>query len=134
MIYMKKYLYIFILAIVTSSFHYTIYDMNRGELKIPRKDTYQVEYMADIPAGTTAVITYRGENNVKYIEQSYKGKLDKVVTLPSGQNVKFTVDVKLPKTTPASNLTTFVKVDGEIISEQIQTGKDVKYRFEFKLP
>jgi hypothetical protein len=43
--------------------------------------------MADVPAGTTAVITYRGENNVKYIEQSYKGKLDKVVTLPSGQNV-----------------------------------------------
>lgn len=131
---MKKYLYLFILAIVTSSCHYTIYDMNRGELKIPRKDTYQVEYMADVPAGTTATITYRGERNVKYIEQSYKGKLDKVVTLPSGQNVKFTIDVKLPKTTPASKLTTFVKVDGEIISEQIQTGKDVKYSFEFKLP
>jgi len=131
---MKKYLYLFLLAIVTSSCTYTIYDMNRGELKIPHKDSYQVQYMADIPAGTTATITYRGENNVKYIEEAYKGKLDKVFTLPSGQDVKFTVDVKLPKTTPASKLSTFIKVDGEIVSEQIQTGKNVKYRFEFKLP
>lgn len=131
---MKKILYLFLLTIIASSCSYTVYDMSRGELKIARKDTYKVEYMADVPAGTTATITYRGENNVKYIEEAYQGKLDKVVTLPSGQNVKFTVDVKLPKTTPASKLTTFVKVDGEIISEQIQTGKNVKYRFEFKLP
>jgi hypothetical protein len=131
---MKKYLYLFLLAIVTSGCNYTIYDMNRGDLKMAKKDTYQVEYMADIPEGITATITYRGENNVKYIEESHKGKLDKVVTLPSGQKCSFTVDVKLPKTTPKSSLHTFVKVDGETIVEENQSGKNVKFRIGFILP
>jgi hypothetical protein len=131
---MKKILYLFILAIVSSSCNYTIYDMNRGDLKMAKKATYQVEYMTDVPEGTTATITYRGENNVKYIEQSYKGKLDKVVTLPSGQKCIFTVNVKLPKTTPKSSLHTLVKVDGETIVEENQSGKNVKFSIGFTLP
>lgn len=131
---MKKYLYLFIFVIVASSCNYTIYDMGRGELKMAKKATYQVEYMTDVPEGTTATITYRGENNVKYIEESHKGKLDKVITIPSGQKCEFTVDVKLPKTTPASSLHTYVKVDGETITEENQSGRNVKFRFWFTLP
>ena len=131
---MKKLLYLTLIALIVSSCSYTVYDMNRGPLKITPKTTYLVEYMTDIPAGTTATITYINKGNVKYIEQKYTGKFDKTIELPSGQNIKFTVDVKLPKTTPASRLSTFIKVDGEIVSEQIQTGKNVKYRFAFKLP
>ncbi|GGH20166.1 hypothetical protein [Mucilaginibacter phyllosphaerae] len=131
---MKKLIYLLLISVVAAGCSYTTYNMNRGALKIPQKPTYQVEYMADIPAGTAATITYINKGNVKYIEQKYTGKFNKIIELPSGQDVKFTVDVSLPKTTPASRLATFVKVDGEIVSEQIQTGKNVKYRFEFKLP
>jgi hypothetical protein len=131
---MKKNIYLFLITLIASSCSYTVYDKSKGELKIAKKSTYKVEYITEIPAGTAANITYRGENNVKYIEQHYKGKMDKVVTLPSGQDVKFTIDVKLPKTTPASQLVTTIKVDGEVVDSQTQTGKKVLYRFEFKLP
>jgi chromosomal replication initiation ATPase DnaA len=133
-LFMKKYFYLFILAFVASSCSYTVYDMNRGKLDITKKETYQVEYITDIPAGTTATITYQGKDNTKYIEKLYKGKLDKTVELPSGKDVKFTVDVTLPKTQPASSLVTIIKVNGENNNSQTQTGKNVKYSFEFKLP
>lgn len=131
---MKKILYFFVIALITSSCSYTVYNMNRGELKIAKKDTYKVNYVTNIPPGTTATITYINKNNTTHTEELYKGSLNKTVELPSGSAVKFTVDVKLPQTDPVSKLETFVKVDGEIVSEQIQTGKGVKYRFEFKLP
>jgi hypothetical protein len=131
---MKKHLYLFILTIIASSCNYTIYDMNRGDLKITKKTTYMVNYMTDIPAGTTATITYSDKNNTKHIEKLYSGKLDYTVELPSGKHCYFAVDVKLPQTTPASNLHTFVKVDGETITDQTQSGKNVKFRSRFKLP
>jgi hypothetical protein len=132
--HMKKYLYLFIVALIASSCSYTVYDMSRGELKMTKKATYMVNYMTDIPKGTTATITYSDKDNTKHIEKLYSGKLDYTVELPSGKNCDFTVDVKLPQTTPASSLHTYVKVDGEAITDQNQTGKDVQFRFKFKLP
>jgi hypothetical protein len=131
---MKKYLYLFVLAIVASSCNYTIYDMGRGQLKIAQKATYMVNYVTDIPQGTTATITYSDKDNVKHTEERYSGKLDYTVEMPSGKKCKFTVDVKLPKTTPKNSLHTYVKVDGETITDETQSGKDVKFRFWFTLP
>jgi hypothetical protein len=131
---MKKYIYLFIVTIIASSCSYTVYDMSKGELKIAKKSSYKVEYITEIPAGTTATITYRDKDNTRHTEEKYKGKLDKIVELPSGQDVKLTVDVNLPKTTPASTLITTIKVDGEVVDTQTQSGKKVLYRFAFKLP
>jgi hypothetical protein len=134
MLYMKKLLYLSLIALFACSCTYTVYDMNRGDLNLPKKATYMVNYMTDIPQGTTATITYSDKDNVKHTEKLYTGKLDYTVELPSGKSCNFTVDVNLPKTTPASSLHTSVKVDGQTITDQTQTGKNVMFRFAFKLP
>ncbi|MFD0764114.1 hypothetical protein ACFQZI_04580 [Mucilaginibacter lutimaris] len=131
---MKKLLYLSLIAFIGSSCSYTVYDMSKGELPIAKKSTYKVEYTSEIPDGTTALISYQDVNNVRHIEEHHKGNFNKAVELPSGQNVKLTVDVKLPKTSPASQLVTTIKVDGEVVDTKTQTGKKVLYRFEFKLP
>ena len=131
---MKKHLYLFIIGLIGSGCSYNVYDMNRGDLKIAKKATYMVNYMTDIPKGTTATITYSDKDNTKHIEKLYSGKLDYTVELPSGKSCYFTVDVKLPKTTPPSSLHTYVKVDGETITDQTQTNKEAQFRFAFKLP
>jgi hypothetical protein len=131
---MKKYIYLFIIAIVASSCSYTVYDMSKGELKIAKKSSYQVEYTSEIPAGTSALISYQDKDNVRHIEEHHMGNFNKIVELPSGQGVKLTIDVKLPKTDPASQLVTTIKVDGEVVDTKTQSGKKVLYRFEFKLP
>ncbi|MBB5397601.1 hypothetical protein [Mucilaginibacter sp. AK015] len=131
---MKKHLYLFVIAILAASCSYNVYDMNRGELNLAKKDTYQVEYMTDIPQGTTATISYTDKDNTQHIEKLYTGRLDYTVELPSGKSCYFTVDVELPKTTPTSSLHTFVKVNGETITDQTQTNRNAKFRFAFKLP
>ncbi|MGY4536742.1 hypothetical protein ACVW0P_001156 [Mucilaginibacter sp. UYNi724] len=131
---MKKYIYLFVIALIASSCSYTVYDMAKGRLDIAPKATYNVNYITEIPAGTTATISYIDKDNTRHVEKEYTGKLDKSVVLPSGQDVKLTVDVNLPKTNPASQLVTTIKVDGEVVDTKTQTGKKVLYRFEFKLP
>ncbi|MFD0792340.1 hypothetical protein ACFQZX_02500 [Mucilaginibacter litoreus] len=130
---MKKILYLPFIAFILSSCSYTVYNMNRGLLQKPKKDSYQVEYVTEVPVGTTAKITYMGPNN-KFIEEKYTGTLNKLYTMPGDKELTFTVDVKLPQTTPQSKLHTYVKVDGETITDQTQTGKKVHFSFKFKLP
>lgn len=108
--------------------------MNRGELKIAKKDTYQVEYITEIPAGAKAKMYYIGAKNVQYYEEEYIGKFDKTYTIKSGKAIKFTVDAKLPKTTPELSVRTMVKVDGEVVTDQTQSGTNVNFSFQFKLP
>jgi hypothetical protein len=131
---MKKLLYLSLVTLIASSCSYTVYDMNRGDLGVAKKATYMVNYMTDIPTGATATITYSDKDDTKHTEKLYRGKLDYAVELLSGKDCHFTVDVKLPKTTPPSSLHTYVKVDGVTITDQTQTGKNVMFRFGFKLP
>lgn len=131
---MKKFLLFSVVALIVSSCSYTVYDMAKGKLGIAPKATYTVNYHTEIPAGTTATISYTDADNTRHTEKEYKGKLDKTVMLPSGQDVKLTVDVNLPKTNPASQLVTTIKVDDDVVDTKTQTGKKVLYRFEFKLP
>ncbi|MBL4678927.1 MAG: hypothetical protein JKY70_22450 [Mucilaginibacter sp.] len=131
---MKKLLYLIVITILASGCHKTIYNMNRGELKIAKKDTYQVEYITEIPAGTKAKMYYIGEKNVQYFEEDYTGKFHKTYTIISGKAIKFNIDVKLPKTKPEGGIHTIVKVDGEAITDQTQSGTDIDFRFQFKLP
>lgn len=108
--------------------------MNRGELKIAKKDTYQVQYITDIPAGAKAKMYYIGDKNVQYYEEDYTGKFDKTFTIKSGKAIKFTVNAKLPKATPEGSIHTIVKVDGETITDQAQSGTNIDFNFQFKLP
>ena len=131
---MKKLLYLFFIAIATSGCHKAIYDMNRGELKIAKKSTYQVEYITEIPSNATAEMTYIGADKTDYIEKLFTGKLHRTFTIKSGRTVRFTIDSKLPKTTPEGSVHTIVKVDGEPVTDQTQSGTIINFRFEFKLP
>ncbi|MCO5934370.1 hypothetical protein NAF17_02360 [Mucilaginibacter sp. RB4R14] len=90
--------------------------MSKGGLKIAKKSTYQVEYTSEIPDGTTALISYQDKDNVRHVEKHHKGNFNKTVELSSGQGVKFTIDVKLPKTDSATQLVTTIKVDDEVIN------------------
>ncbi|HEK21701.1 MULTISPECIES: hypothetical protein [unclassified Mucilaginibacter] len=131
---MKKLLYLFLVVIAGAGCHKAIYDMNRGELKIAKKDTYQVEYITEIPPGVKAKMYYIGAKNVQYYEEEYTGKFDKTYTIKSGKEIKFTIDAKLPKTKPEGSIHTMVKVDGEVVTDQTQSGTDINFRFQFKLP
>jgi hypothetical protein len=131
---MKNLLCFCVLAFIFSGCSYTVYDMNKGELKIAKKASYLVKYTTDIPAGTTAEISYTDLNNTIQKVKDATGKWEKAIELPSGQDIKFRVDVKLPQTNPASKLITSETVDGVVVDEQVQTGKKVMYRFGFKLP
>lgn len=108
--------------------------MNKGLLSIPKKDSYTINYSADIPAGTTAQISYTDAGNSTQTLKGASGKWEKSVTLSSGQSVLLTVDVTLPKTNPASQLKTVQTIDGVVVDEKVQTGKKVMYRFGYKLP
>ncbi|TWR29447.1 hypothetical protein FPZ43_10885 [Mucilaginibacter pallidiroseus] len=131
---MKKTLCFALVALILSSCNYTTYNMNRGELKIAKKDTYNVYYSTITPNGVKAKVSYVDKDGKDHEEKFDGGRWEKLVQLPSKTAVIFKVDTKLPKTTPNSQLITNIKVDNAVVSEQIQTGKDVKYRFAFKLP
>jgi len=132
---MKNIIFLTLLAFVMSSCTYTVYDMNRGELKIPKKATYTVNYTTIIPNGTPAKIAYTDKDGKQQADEyPLGGRWEKVVEVPSGVEVKFHVDVRLPKTEPAGRLVTTIKVNGETVSEETQSGKKVLYRFGFKLP
>ncbi|MBD1364220.1 hypothetical protein IDJ77_10400 [Mucilaginibacter sp. ZT4R22] len=131
---MKNTIYLCVLAFLMTGCSYTVYDMNKGLLSISKKDSYTVKYSADIPAGTTAEIGYTDKGNTVQTVKDATGKWEKVVELPSGQEVMLRIDVKLPQTNPASQLTTVQTVDGVVVDEKVQTGKKVMYRFGYKLP
>jgi hypothetical protein len=131
---MKNTIYLCVLAFLMAGCSYTVYDMNKGLLSIPKKDSYTVKYSVDIPADTTAEISYTDKGNAIQIVKGATGRWEKAVDLPSGQEVMLKVDVKLPQTSPASRLTTVQTVDGEVVDEKVQTGKKVMYRFGYKLP
>jgi hypothetical protein len=131
---MKKISYLLLFALIASSCTHNVYDMNVGTAKIAKNASYRVEYIADIPAGTTANISYTDKNNATHNEKLYKGKLDDTIDLPSGSEVEFAVDVKLATTGRAGKVITAIKVDGETINSQTQSGKNIEYRFKFRLP
>ena len=131
---MKNAIYLVFVAFILSSCNYTIYDMNKGELKIAKKVSYQVNYVTIVPNNTKAGITYTDKDNKQHTEQHAGGRWEKTIELPSGTSVKFEVKTKLAKTDPPGNLVTTIKVDGETVSEEVQTGKNVTYAFGFKLP
>ena len=131
---MKNTIYLCVLAFLLASCNYTVYDMNKGLLKISKKDSYLVKYAAEIPAGTAAEISYTDKGNTLQTVKDATGKWEKVVDLSSGQEVMLKIDVKLPQTNPASQLTTVQTVDGVVVDEKVQTGKKVMYRFGYKLP
>jgi hypothetical protein len=131
---MKNAIYLCILAFLLAGCNYTVYDMNKGLLKISKKKTYLVKYSVDIPAGATAEIGFTDKGNATQIVKGATGKWEKAVDLPSDQEVMLKIDVKLPQTNPASQLTTVQTVDGVVVDEKVQTGKKVMYRFGYKLP
>ncbi|RFZ90616.1 hypothetical protein D0C36_16755 [Mucilaginibacter conchicola] len=131
---MKKLLYLLAIVLFATGCSKTIYHMNRGELRIPKKDTYQVQYITEVAPGGKAKMYYIGADNVQYFEESLTGKFDKTFTIKSGKELKVTIDAKLPKRALKSTLHTIVKVDGEAITDQTQAGENVAFRFWFKLP
>jgi hypothetical protein len=131
---MKNTIYLAFITLILSSCNFTIYDMNKGELKISRKASYQVNYVTIAPNDTKVEITYTDKDSKQHTEQFAGGRWDKTVELPSKQSVVFKVKTKLAKTSPVSNLATTIKVDGTPVSEEVQTGKNVTYAFGFKLP
>ena len=132
---MRKIILFALIAFVISSCAYTTYNMNRGELKIAKKATYAVNYTTIVPNGVPATISYTDKDGSQQKNEfAAGGRWEKAIDMPSGTAIEFHVDVTLPKTDPAGRLVTNVKVDNKIVSEQIQTGKKVKYRFAFKLP
>lgn len=131
---MKNTIYLCLLAFLLAGCSYTVYDMNKGLLSIPKKDSYLVKYSIDIPAGTTAAISYTDKGNAAQTVKDATGHWEKSVDLPSGQEVMLKIDVKLPKANPASQLITIQTVDGTVVDNKVQTGKNVMYRFGYKLP
>jgi hypothetical protein len=126
--------YLIMMALIWSSCSYTVYDMSRGELKIARKASYQVNYVTIAPNDTKVEVTYTDKDSKQHTEQFNGGRWDKTIELPSKQSVVFKVKTKLAKTSPVSNLVTTIRVDGAPVSEEVQTGKNVTYTFGFKLP
>ena len=131
---MKNTVYLAFITFILGSCNITKYDMNKGELKIARKASYQVNYVTIAPNYTKVEVTYTDKDSKQHTEEFNGGRWDKTIELPSKQSVVFKVKTKLAKTVPGSNLVTTIKVDGTPVSEEVQTGKNVTYAFGFKLP
>jgi hypothetical protein len=130
---LKKYICLPVIAFILSSCSYAIYDMNSGELKVPKKDTYVVNYSTAIPDGAEAKITYTDKDESHSLEH-VTGKWVKEVILPSGRECALNVDVKVPKQASTKTMITSITVNGQSIAQQTQGGKKVKFHFGFKLP
>lgn len=136
---MKKYLSLLLCVLALSSC--SIYSVNKGTLKTPRKDTYQVTYQADLGEGMIARISYIDANGKKTKLKEISGKWEQTVTLGSGANVNLKVVGKgkdlstNPKIKGKYASASFkIKVDGEVASEYILSNKKVNYNVGFVLP
>ena len=130
-----KLLYLTIIVLFfLSSCNLSIYHVNAGTDSITRKDVYSVTYSTAVPDGTTAVITYLNSEGESVKIANVTGKWENNSQYRSGQDMFFKVVTKLPDSFPQKKLATAIAVDGKVFAEQIQTGKNVKFRVKFKLP
>ena len=123
-----------IILLSLSSCRLSIYHVNRGNSDIIKKDAYSVTYSTVIPDGVKANIIYIDKEGAKVILKNVTGNWEKSDQYTSGQEMFFKVTLKLRNSTPHQKVSSAVTVDGKVITEQIQTGKNVKFRVAFKLP
>ena len=123
-----------VILLLFSGCRISIYHINRGNDDISKKDVYNVTYSTIIPDGVTAKITYFDKQGAKVKLTNVTGKWEKSDQYASGQDMFFKVTLKLLDTTPQQKVSSAITIDGKIVTEQIQTGKNVKFRVAFKLP
>jgi hypothetical protein len=126
----KKVLLILVACFTLSSCNYTIYYTNWHTLKVAKKSTYVVNYLTEIPDGAEAKISYTGKDK-NYTLEHITGRWQKQVTLAPGQKGRFEVHIK---TDLVKTLVSSLTVNGESITQQTQTGKNVIFRIAFELP
>lgn len=123
-----------LLIILMSGCNYSIYQVNKGNGGIDKKESYQVIYRTAIPDHTDAKITYISNGNSKVVLNHVTGQWEKSAEYKSGEEMLFKIDVKLPAAVPHKKLSTSITINGKVFSEYIQTGKNIRYRVKFKLP
>jgi hypothetical protein len=126
--------YFAVFALLLSGCSYTTYNMNKGKLKLTSQSNYPVTYQTIIPQGANATIWYTAVGGTEQKLEHVTGSWAKTVDLPSGQPVLLKINTRLPKADTANKLNTIIKVGNEIVSQQIQTGTNVRYQFAFQLP
>lgn len=131
---MKNIKYFAVFALLLSGCGYTTYNMNKGKLKLTSQRNYPVSYQTNIPQGGNATIWYTAEGGTEQKLEHVTGSWTKTVDLPSGQPVLLKINAKLPNADTANRLNTNIKVNDEIVSQQTQTGTNVRYQFAFQLP
>jgi hypothetical protein len=131
---MKNTKYFAVLALLLSGCGYTTYNMNKGNLKLASQSNYSVSYQTNIPQGANATIWYTTKGGTEQKMEHVTGSWTKTVDLPSGQAVLLKINTRLPKADTVNKLNTIIKVNNEIVSQQIQTGTNVRYQFAFQLP
>lgn len=136
---MKKYFSVLLCLLVLSSC--SIYSVNKGTLKTPRKDVHQVVYQVDLGEGLTTRINYTDANGKKVKIKSVTGKWEQSVSLPSGSavNLKVVANGKDLSTDPKikgryASAKFKIKVDDEVVSEYVLSNKKIKYNVSFVLP
>jgi hypothetical protein len=112
----------------------SIYQVRKGSGDLSKKEFYTVTYFTEIPDGATAKITYINKEGAKLMLKNIAGKWEKSDQYQSGQEMLFKVTLKLPDSKPQRKLSTAITIDGKVFAEQVQTGKNVKFRVVFKLP
>lgn len=118
-------------SIILSSCGTTLYYNRTGEVNVPKQSDYKVTYIANIDDGADAKITYTESNGKKVKFNSIKSNWTKVVSLKSGQRVKF----KVVTENKNQKVSTFkVLIDGKAVSEKEMNQKKSKYYYSFILP
>ena len=133
-IVIKKAVACAVFMLLITSCSYSVYHVNKGSTGIKKKDSYLVTYSAIIPDDTFAKITYISNDNSKVVLKHVTGKWEQSARFKTGQEMLFSVNVKLPKATPAKKLSSAITVDNEVFAEHILTGKNANFHVAFKLP
>lgn len=116
------------------SCNYSLYQVNKGNASIKKNESYHVIYTGIVPEGAAAKITYIDAGQSKITLNHISGKWVYDAVFKPEQEMLFKIDVRLPASTPRKKLSTSIVVNGEVFSEYIQTGRNVRYRVKFKLP
>ncbi|RBQ02553.1 hypothetical protein [Pedobacter miscanthi] len=129
---MKNILYSLTLAIVLSGcIANATYQVLKGKLDVPKKQSYQITYRAAFGDGLSANIIYTDENGGDVELKKINGIWEKQVVLKSGTRVQFQA---LAKAGAKSRAEYKILVDGKEVSGYILSGKRLNYVYKFELP
>lgn len=107
-----------------------IYSMSAGKIYIPQQKNYLVVYEASFGTRLTADISYTNADGKLIKLKSIVGDWKQTVTLKSGTQVEMRTLAKGGKTDATYKIT----VNGKAVSEQVLTGKRIRYDYSFDLP